>query len=184
MPRTTSQIPRTLALDVALTNTGAAFFDENMELKDTAIIKTKKSQDKKILKSIDQMNRIFEICDDLDHLVELHTPQIIVAELPTGGGHSSSAVEGMSIGKTIVCCYSNLRQIPLIPLTPTQVKKVTGDRTASKEKMQIWAARRYPVLRQAYRSDRSKHGFTGDFEHVADAIGAYHAAVDLGLLVK
>jgi len=177
MPRSTSPCSNILCLDVALTNTGVVIMEDG-ELVHTSIIKTSKSP--RVHKSIDQVARITHICAELERVIEDRNITTMVAELPTGGGQSSAAVEGMSIAKTVIACFSHFKDVELVALTPAEVKKVTGDRHASKTKMKIWASRMFPELRKQYRSTRSRDGFTGDFEHIADALGAYEAAGQLG----
>jgi len=171
-----------LALDVALANTGYAVIDmKDDSLVDTGIITTSLHPDVKKgkkPKTMDQMDRINKIIDVLQKVTYEHRVELgaICAELPTGGSHSAAALEAMSIAKTVVIVFARLTGLDFYPVTPHQVKMTTGQRYASKIRIQIKISKMYPTLRKEYRSTRSKSGFKDDFEHVADAISGYYAA--------
>jgi len=99
---------------------------------------------------------------------------LIFVEIPVG---SQSARAMASYGM----CISLLGSIstPLIQVTPTEVKVITGlGKTATKDQMINWAASRYPDLPWFTRKLKGIEGLTKKNEHIADAIAAVHAGIE------
>ena len=116
---------------------------------------------------------------ELQDLDEEYVFDLVVAELPTGGAQNANAAESMAIAKTVVACLSTLWDIPLLSVTPSDVKIAgAGKKNASKTEVSNGVAELYPQLRRVYGSARAKSGWNGKFEHVADSIAAFLAVQD------
>lgn len=176
-----SKLPTILALDVAFANTGFVVFERcagKWVPSEHGIIKTAKETKKRNMYTADDTDRrIRVICSKLDSLYEKWQPNLAVAELPTGGGKSSSSVKAMAIGASVVTSFTFFRGIPLHNVRPDDVKlATTGTRSASKLHIENVIETLYPAVADKYRSTKSRSGWSGEFEHVADAIGAFLAA--------
>jgi Holliday junction resolvasome RuvABC endonuclease subunit len=141
---------------------------------DKGIIKTKPMTNKmKIYKSNDDARRIREIFEVLSAKVKEYDIQLTVSESPSGGGKSASAVKGMAFATAIVACLAEAHDLALLMIQARESKKrMCGKATASKEEMQKAVAAIYPELGKEFASAKSKSGYTGDFEDIADAISA------------
>lgn len=176
---------RVLALDVSLQHTGVALVEGHPpEIIEAYCIVTKKEAKKrKIYVTDDQVRRIRQITKRLDETIWRYRPALIVAELPTGGAQSASAAAGMGIAKAVVATVAQMSRLPLLVISPTDVKlAATGKKTASKAEVQAAIVRRWPGLGERFASKRSATGYTGQFEHIADALGALIAAEDHELM--
>lgn len=174
---------RVAALDVAFANTGYAILEYNRskdqwDLAAHGIIKTKKeSKKRKIYAADDMVRRIRDICTELDELRNQWEFKLVVAELPSQGGKSSNAVASMAIGSAVIASFTFFRDLSYNFVTPNDVKvAMTGDKQASKEAMENAAVKLYPELIKVYKSNKATSGWAGEFEHVADAIGAFMAS--------
>lgn len=131
----------------------------------------------KIYKSNDDARRIREIFDVLSAKVVQYNIELTVSESPSGGGKSASAVKGMAFATAIVACLASAHDLALVMVQARASKlHMCGKANASKEEMQKAVAMLYPEMAAMYTSERSKSGFTGDFEDIADAISAIHTA--------
>jgi Holliday junction resolvasome RuvABC endonuclease subunit len=179
-------MPTVLALDAGLSNLGIAVFeytDQDWQLAALEVRSTKgipKAELKKmkgISASDDMARRIRELCEDIEYLFAEYEPDLIVAELPTGGARDSNAIKGMAVGLTIVVATSQFYKIPLIHVTPRNVKiTATGSPEASKEEIENIVGEKYPELCEGFKSSRAASGWSGKFEHAADAVMTFHAA--------
>ena len=87
----------------------------------------------------------------------------------------------MGIAITVVTCCTELCGIPLRGYTWDDIKvKVSGIKSASKKMIQDAIVRIHPEYGTKHKSNdkRSKTGYTGNFEHIADAYGAGMCALD------
>lgn len=120
-------------------------------------------------------------CEDLDRArvlfgaLALHTTgaQFAIAEVPVGS-QSAAAMKayGVCIGVLSAC------RIPLIPVTPTEVKLVSvGKKDASKVEMIEWATRLHPNLNWLTKKQQGKTSFVAKNEHMADAVAAMYAGI-------
>lgn len=170
---------RIMAMDVSLTNTGIAIMEKDGKrwaVEHFWVIRTKKKKSRYVI--YDTMRRIQEIVEELDKLYHHYLPAIAVAELPIGGGRSASAVEGMGIAKAVVATFAAMNDLPLEVIMPAETKLLlTGDRNGSKDKVQEAVYNRFEDdFDASIFSNRSINGFTNEFEHIADAIGAFMVA--------
>ncbi len=97
----------------------------------------------------------------------------VFAEIPLG---SQSARASWALGIAIGVIASI--DLPLVELTPREVKAATGNKFNDKPEIMDWARKNYPSLPWAMRK---LHGvmvpITGQNEHTADAVAAVHAGV-------
>jgi Holliday junction resolvasome RuvABC endonuclease subunit len=145
---------------------------------DKGILKTKpETKKKRIYKADDDARRIRFIFEGLSDVVHKYEIPLAVTEAPSGGGKSASAVKGMAFATAIVACLAEAHDLALVTVTAQASKKHNcGKATASKEEMQKAVAKLYPALGIEFASNKSRSGFTGDFEDIADSICAVHTA--------
>lgn len=100
------------------------------------------------------------------------TAKVIFVEVPVGSQSARAMVSyGVCVG---ILGAVRAAGIPLIEVTPSEVKKVfTGDKLATKEQMIAKAVDLYPEA----NFPKHRNVVSGKAEHVADAIAAIHAGV-------
>lgn len=69
-------------------------------------------------------------------------------------------------------------QLPLIQVTPAEVKMVTGHKNATKAQMIDWAVTNYPHDQWLTQKRNGVVTYVGKNEHLADALAAVHAGID------
>lgn len=138
-----------------------------LSIENMALIETEVGKNKRVRKNSDDIDRCRLLSAGLKKA--LQGVSIVFCEMPVG---SQSARAMASYGM----CMGILSQIeiPLIQLTPTEVKlAAVGDKNATKKEMIQWAVARYPDakwLRQGTRViDKN--------EHLADATAAIEAGL-------
>lgn len=100
---------------------------------------------------------------------------IIVAEIPIG---SKSASAMVSYGICVGVLGAVSTDIPLMRVTPMDVKKVVGNGDITKQDVMEWVIDKHPELNPPTRFVRNNEVLlTGKFEHMADSIVAIHAAL-------
>jgi Holliday junction resolvasome RuvABC endonuclease subunit len=166
-----------LGIDPSLTGCGWSVMKKEGRLWkviDKGIIKTApETKKKRIYKADDDARRIREIFDTLSEVVDKYDIPLAVSESPSGGGKSASAVKGMAFATAIVACLASAHDLALVMVTAQASKKYNcGKSTASKEEMQNAIVKLYPDLGVEFKSNKSKSGFLGDFEDIADSICA------------
>lgn len=174
---------RILALDVAFTHTGVVILEykkQNWTPVYTECIVTKpEAKRRHTYETDDKVRRVRIISESLNRIINQWQPQLIAAELPISGGKSAKAHTSMGMAIAVVTCAASLLNKPLRNYNWDDIKiKLTGKRSASKREIQEAVVRRWPDLGNKYRSERSCTGYTGNFEHIADAVGAGMCAVD------
>ena len=136
------------------------------------VIRTEKVNKKvKVLASNDNHRRICEIFKQLFPLTEGIT--FFTAESQSWPRNAaSSAKVGMSWG--VISSLSELRQIPLLQMSPQALKKAVCDKkTASKQEIADALVARYGIV----IDDVLKGIPSGQHEHAFDALGSVHAAL-------
>lgn len=135
------------------------------------LVETETSKDKKARKNATDIDRALLLFEGM--MEACAWADIAVAEVPVGS-QSADAMKsyGICIGMLAAC------PLPLIQVSPTEVKKAAcGYGTATKEEMIAWATSKWP---EAPWFTAKTHGvvrFTGKNEHLADACGAFAAAL-------
>jgi crossover junction endodeoxyribonuclease RuvC len=162
-----------LGVDPSLCNVGLAavrLFPDREEVVATAVVRTEPSAKKrKVAVSADDERRVSEITAGLDRAITEHRPHALVMEAPAGSkGARAARSLGLVVGAVVAVAW--VRGIPLVQVTPLDVKRATtGRKTADKDDVIAAVERRYPgvVWPEPW----------GVVEHAADAIGAVMAAL-------
>lgn len=154
-----------LGLDPSLSNWGICHMTyspfSSLKLIDTDIIRTKPSKEKKP-KNIDDLDRARTLSKRLRELISY--VDVVVAELPFGS-QSSRAMASYGICLGVLAGVD----IPVISVTPFEVKKIVGNRETKKEEIIAWVNSTY--LNVFINKPKNQT------EHMADAIVACHAAL-------
>ena len=164
-------------LDPALSNLGMSkgcldldtgiLSDIQIELIQTASVKSKQ-----IRKNSDDLERARVLYKAMQEF--LKGVDIVCVEIPVG---SQSARAMCSYGVCIALLASI--QIPLVQVTPTEVKLATGlSKTASKAQMIEWAVKQYPSLLWLKRTTKGTSALVSKNEHIADSLAAIYAGVN------
>lgn len=100
----------------------------------------------------------------------------VFVEVPVGSQSARAmASYGICVG---VLGSLRARGIPIIEMTPLEIKAVTGKKAATKKEMIEWATTQHPEVAWPRQT---KNGVTsiveGKAEHMADSIAAIHAGV-------
>lgn len=149
-----------------------------IEMLDLGLIHTASIKSKKIRKNADDLRRarlgVHGIRQYLNDWAAVHGPiRAVLAEIPLG---SQSARASWALGIAIGVIASI--DLPLVELTPREVKAATGNKFNDKPEIIEWAMRKHPTLPWAMRK---LHGvqvqIAGQNEHTADACAAIHAGI-------
>lgn len=182
-----------LAIDPSFRNTGYAVIglggsaaaDKVLE---SGIIRTEKNDKKRGLRAADQtVEQIGLMVSGLRVVAGRCSPSMMVVELPTSGGKSSRAVASMAIAQAVCAAFAVYEGLPAEWVTPRDVKKAAGGSyAAGKEEVQAHVLGLHPGLRAVYehKSGAHKGSIRCEFEHVADAIGAFEAVKGTSPLVR
>ncbi len=157
-----------LALDVALANLGWAVVSNNLVLHSGVISTPPRSKKTHGYLADHNILRVRHLVTHLNLIVDEHTPCEVIAEFPTGGGISATAVSAMAMATGIVATYFTARGLKIIPVQPNESKRLVNARgKVSKGDIQEYVCQQFPTLtlpKQAWR------------EHIADALAAYLVA--------
>lgn len=157
-------------LDIAMRNTGVFVYDRESErVESVEVISTEFIDGVYVIES--HVRNVQKLVKRLCALFDYYGPSHVYAELPHGGAKSNRAAVMMSlaIGGITGLCAS--RNVIMVPVTPTQVKKLVREK-GSVDKTEV----REVVIRVF------KHDFASAIlpaskrEHVYDAAGALVAA--------
>lgn len=159
-----------VGIDVAMANMGfvKALVNpdtlEILKILDLKLASTEPDKSKGVSRSDDRLRRGRELLQEMR--VFCYGAFIAVAEIPEGS-QDANAAWCMGVATGIVCACS----IPLIPVTPRDVKAVTGIKNADKEAMRQWAYSQFPDAAWLTHGKRR----TNNNEHLADALAALTA---------
>lgn len=168
---------KVLGVDPALRNMGivrATIDTDTCEIacEKLTLFKTEanKKTAKVVRKNSDDLDRAKILHDALQKEVKEHGAKFVFVEVPVGSQSARAmASYGVCIGVLASC------PVPMIQLTPTEVKKASvGSNTASKEEIIQWACDKYPKLNWLRKSGR----VIADNEHLADAVATLHAGIE------
>jgi Holliday junction resolvasome RuvABC endonuclease subunit len=178
-----------LGLDPSLTNTGIAVVTVDTvkhsieAVQHIALVETAPSKVKSVRKSSDDLARARSIIETVRSVIAQYDIKVGTSEIPSGA-QSANAAKAFGI---VIGMLASL-PIPLIEVTPTEVKLATaGTKTADKEEIVLWALKLPGDLR-GMPSSRAKNEWeienpngTGyvskKAEHPADALGTVAAAL-------
>jgi len=186
-----NKILRVMSLDAGLCNTGVVI-TQFEPLADRWFLPTtphcvstqKESERRRIYATDDKVRRVQFIYRALRSEVLHWQPSLLVAELPLSGGKSASAHASMAIAIAICSCLSVEFALPLRNYNWDDVKlAATGARNAGKIEVQRAIARRYPETAASFVNPKKKSGYRDDFEHIADALGAWLCAQQSDVVV-
>lgn len=181
-----------LACDPSFNNFGCAVLDQYGTVIDCGTIQTKKTSKKLLRTADDDVQRVSYITTQLVKTIKHYDIKGILSELPPSGGQSAVAVKGLAMAVGLLTALSTALFIPVEWATPEEVKKaLTGKKAASKEDMMDAACKKhnFPITQKKIyvkntqkisRIDSIYHPLgkalgKNQFEHIADAIGAYEA---------
>ena len=181
-----------LACDPSFNNFGCAVLDQYGTVIDCGTIQTKKTSKKLLRTADDDVQRVSYITTQLVKTIKHYDIKGILSELPPSGGQSAVAVKGLAMAVGLLTALSTALFIPVEWATPEEVKKaLTGKKAASKEDMMDAACKKHNFLitqkkiyvkntQKISRIDSIYHPLgkalgKNQFEHIADAIGAYEA---------
>jgi len=178
-----------LAIDPGFRHTGYAVIGfkagKPVILKHGCINTEKATKRTKVRVADDTVRCVQEIVRALSGLIRDNAVRGIVAELPTGGGKSANANKSMGIATAVCGAVAVFHELPAEWVTPSEIKKaLTNKRNASKDEVQRAILDEFPGLKDTYihAKGQYKGKIRNDFEHVADAVGAYKVAENGSLI--
>lgn len=165
---------RITGMDPAFRNWGsvqADYLNGSLSLRSLELMSTKKSLDKKIKRSVDDLNSARILYDFYQS--ELLETDILITELPTGSQSATAAkAYGVAIG------ILSTTSVPYVGVSPMDVKlNSVGHKNASKDEMIDWAIDLYPDLNWKTYKRNGKILYSKANEHLADAIAVIHAGI-------
>lgn len=169
---------KVLGLDAAFANVGMAlatvsldaYVTIDIDSLDLIVTKAEKSTKKVVRKNSDDLRRAKESATAIRRAIEENKVALVMVEVPSG---AQSARAAWSLG--IVVGLLGSLQVPVIELSPREVKLVTGDRLAEKEDMIAWAEAKHPKANWPRKRDGSL--IVTQAEHMADAVATLHAGI-------
>ena len=181
-----------LACDPGYSNYGCAVIDQYGQVIDAGTIQTTKASKKLLRTADDDVQRISYITQELSKIIHHYGIKGILSELPPSGGQNASAVKGLAMAVALSTALFTELSIPVEWATPEEVKRaLTGAKNASKEDMMKsacclhdWKITEKKVYakttKRLLRTDNIYHLLgksmgKNQFEHIADAIGAFEA---------
>lgn len=161
---------KVIGLDPSLSNWGVAVtsydpLTDLLILDQVDVIKTKPEKNTKKRKSVQDLDRARTLLDGVYEYVK--DADVVVLELPHGS-QSANAMKSYGICIALTAALTTL-DIPFIYKTALDVKKVVGDKTASKESIISWVEKRHPGKLSKYKNSA---------EHQADAMVVIYSALN------
>jgi Holliday junction resolvasome RuvABC endonuclease subunit len=160
-----------MGIDAAFANTGMAlgYWDVKLGrvgIEEIRLVSTEadKANKKVVRKNSDDLRRAREVVEGLRSAIAEHSPRFAFCEVPFGA-QSARAAWALGISVGIIANVS----VPVIQVTPKEVKEVVAEKFPDKAQMIAWAVKMYPDI------NWPKHGgkiTAGKAEHMADAIAA------------
>jgi hypothetical protein len=133
---------------------------------DLELVKTENEVTKQTRKNSDDLRRARELQAAM--IRNCQHAAIACVEVPVGSQSARAmASYGVCVGILASC------PIPMIQVSPTEVKQESGYKFATKEEMIAWASSLYPNLNWLRKGGK----LIAANEHLADSIGAIHAGV-------
>lgn len=175
---TKPEISRILAVDAGYACTGWAKLDYKMgddgyrawTLFDAGTIETRPLKTDRSM-AIQAARRCEQLASWLHHFcigTGERRPDLVVAEMPHGGAKSARAIAGMARAGAVLAAVCRINAVPLVVVSPREVKLVTTGRPkGSKKEVMEGVRRRWEVPHYIQRKK--------DQEAVCDAIGAFMA---------
>lgn len=160
-----------VGIDAAMSNMGFVKVVVNSatleitKVLDLKVVSTEPDTSKGIRKSHDRLRRGRDLLQEMRAFC--YGGFLACAEVPEGS-QSADAAWSLGLATGLLCACS----LPMVEVSPLDVKKITGQRGADKEAMRQWAYNKFPDAPWIeYRGRR-----TNINEHAADALAAVYAA--------
>lgn len=166
---------KVLGVDPALRNVGLALciidLDEStMEFTQVKLIETSSDTKKTVRKNSEDLERARHIWKELLPLVQ--QADVLAVEIPVG---SQSARAMCSYG-VIIGLLAAIDK-PLIQVTASEVKAVTGNKNASKQQVIDYCVKEFKEIKWLTTKRNGKVTLVSKNEHIADAICAVEAGL-------
>jgi len=169
-------MPNLLAVDIGFAKMGCCVLcirERGYDLVYSRVCRTAPS--KKVLgirSANDNVRRSQEITRYVTNLIDEHQISVVALELPSMGAKSAKAMRAMGLACGVIAALDVVySKIPFLYVTPSDVKvALSGNKTASKEELQVIAGGMYPKLFNGVTKT--------DKEHVADAIGVSQSVLE------
>ena len=187
-----------ISVDTGLNNFGLVAIDpeENHAIKFATVIQPKKTKDKKVRVSTDYAAKITHITEVIKEVIAQYPIHGITGEMPSFGAQSSKAAISLTAGASIILTVAAMAGLPTMWQPPNLLKKTfTGNYQATKKDIMRVACWMYgwEITHNKVKDKKKELGFrmdpvyhvmgtkmsAGYFEHIADAIAAYHTCVKL-----
>jgi Holliday junction resolvasome RuvABC endonuclease subunit len=162
-------------MDPSFRNWGLAYCEYDngvITVLKTQLVQTVEPQGTK--RSAGDIQSCATLFDALDEAMYQFSPDILVAEIPIGS-RSSRAANGYGVCMALLGALSSYG-VPMVHVTPNQVKGIVGSSTASKNDVIDWVLKKHPTVPFPRRGGAI---VSSKSEHMADAIAALHAATKL-----
>lgn len=132
---------------------------------------TRKKQLRKADQLVEQSQHLYR------ELINICRPASgIIAEMPSAGARSATALRAMGMALALAAAAVEELQIPAEWVQPQDSKlALTGRKDASKELMQCTVLELYPGI-ESHIPRRGGKVVKDKWEHIADAVAAYHTA--------
>ena len=156
----------TLALDLGFSNTGYSIW-EGVKPVYCGVCVTQKIKSSKLRVTEQNFSRSQILASALMQLIKNRGITHCIVEAPTSGAKSANALAHMMLAVATLASVLAIAEVPYTLVTPIAVKKVTGDGTASKNKVIDFVRARYPELgipKAKYKA-----------EHICDSVCAFLA---------
>lgn len=175
-----------IAIDGSLQNMGIAVVvvsehtNAITEVLSLKLNKTKATENKKLRKSYDDLDRFRSHWDFLNENIKKFDCKIAFAEIPSGAQDARAAFAFGGITSMMACL-----PVPLYPVYPLEVKAATGTKHADKEDIINWAYQKWPYADwitskrpNALNITTTKGLYlTNANEHLADALAVAEAGL-------
>ncbi len=182
-----------LTTDIGFKNFGYAVMRDGQPVK-VGVIKTERIKKKTLRVADENARHAGVMAIKIAELVEQYKCAGLIGELPSGGALNASAMRDMGMATAITGAVTALLRIPTEFCTPNDVKMVTtGFRSATKEmvmdaiivkfggdkttkEVKINKGKNKGKIQRRITYEFCGEKFpAGQFEHIADALGAYLA---------
>ena len=164
-----------LAIDASIRNTGLVVFDYGEIVYHEVFCTIEQKKILGVSQSERDMYRINSIIDKIKDICYDYQVNFIVSEQVISGCKNASALKTLSLIAGMMYGINKLF-LPVQFINTRKVKlSVTGKNNASKEEIIEAVLRLYPSLTSSLSSSRSKSGYNGIAEHIADAVAVYKA---------
>ena len=154
-----------ISIDPSLRNTAIVFGMINndvIKLGGSAIIHTTKTEHKQVRASSDLVERSRSLLNGVKKYIDIHKPDIVFAETPSGAQSYNSA-----ISYAISCAIIAIVEPQPIEVTPQEVKTITGLKNPSKKEIIDLVNSKYPDFLPKKKDGKI---LLAEAEHFADAI--------------